>query len=118
MKRKLIRLQKKRLSILFKQKDKYSIANSPIVTFDTIAKVKEMGQRYYHQKVDRLQKLNARQLKKYRRKQKSSGLTGSKFGSICEKKLKPASAVFKKVALNDLKGTVEVVSSIFKNNAS
>ena len=96
MKRKLIRLRKKHLTASFKNQHNITRANSTIVTFESIAKVKTMGQRYYHHRVNQLQKLNTRQLKKYRKKQIFSGLTGSKFGAICETKLKPASAIFKK----------------------
>ncbi|GHE92369.1 hypothetical protein GCM10011501_22390 [Thalassotalea profundi] len=101
-----MRLRKKHLTAFFKNQHNITRANSTIVTFESIAKVKTMGQRYYHQRINQLQNLNARQLKKYRKRQINSGLTGSKYGAICKTSLKPASAVFKKVALNDLKGTV------------
>lgn len=63
MQRKLIRLRKKHLTAFFKNQHNITRANSTIVTFESIAKVKKMGQQYYHQRVNQLQKLNARQLK-------------------------------------------------------
>ncbi|GAA5142638.1 hypothetical protein [Thalassotalea piscium] len=96
MKRKLIRLRKKHLTAFFKNQQNITRANSKTVTLESIAKVKIIGQQYYHHRVSQLQKLNTRQLKKYRKRQMNSGLTGSKYGAICKIQLKPASAVFKK----------------------
>jgi hypothetical protein len=63
------------------------------VTFETISQSKQFGQRYHQIRLARQQKLNPRQLKKLRKKQRISGLVGSKYGSICKTKLKPTLAI-------------------------
>lgn len=60
------------------------------VTYASISAVKLRGQRCYEKRLARQRRMNARQLKKYRRKQILSGLAGSKYGGICKSDLKQA----------------------------
>ena len=66
--------------------------NASQITYDSLCKLKQLGQRYHQQRLERQQKMNPRQLKKLRKRQIRLGLVGSKYGGICKTKLKPATA--------------------------
>ncbi|WP_134051631.1 hypothetical protein [Rheinheimera aquimaris] len=97
MKRKLIKRNKsrvsKRLKIRLRNCPSYPTQPSS-VTYDSIRRSKLTGQKYYQQRIARQNKLKARQLKKLRQMQQRAGFGVSKFGGICNRSLKPASAVF------------------------
>lgn len=98
MKRKLIGRNKKRISEWLKLKPS-DIAYHRIesrVTFEDISRIKRRGQECYERRIKRQERLNPRQLKKLRQKQRLSGLIGSKYGGMCKTQLKPAAALFKK----------------------
>lgn len=97
MKRKLIALSKKRISKWLKLKPS-DVAYHRIesrLTFDDISKIKRRGQDCYERRIRRQARLNPRQLKKLRQKQRLSGLIGSKHDGMCKTQLKPAAALFK-----------------------
>jgi hypothetical protein len=96
MKRKLAKRNKAQFSLLFRQKvhsKSQPLFDTSEITFASIAAFKQKGQLYYQQRLARLQKMNKRQRKKFRKKQQLSGHLGSKFGYICKTPLKPASAI-------------------------
>lgn len=98
MKRKIVRANIKRLNRFFRSiKLTVESAHAPaLLTFEDIAKSKAKGQECYSERLRKAEGLNPRQLKKYRKRQKELGYFGSKYGSICEDNLKPASAPFRK----------------------
>ena len=67
--------------------------NASQITYDSLCKLKQLGQQYHQQRMARQQKMNPRQLKKLRKKQRISGVVGSKYGAICKVELKPAAAI-------------------------
>jgi len=97
MKRKIVRRNKLNLSLFFSKRSApaHQFDNSEI-TYSQIADSKKRGQLYHEQRVNRSQNLNKRQLKKYSKKLKKSGLVGSNFSGICPISLKPASATYRK----------------------
>lgn len=98
MKRKLIRRNKIKISELLKQSPTKllpALIEVSNTTYESISRTKQRGQKCYQMRLIRQEKLNARQLKKLRKKQQQSGLIGSKFGGMCKTKLKPAAAIFK-----------------------
>lgn len=98
MKRKLIAQSKKRISEWLKLKPSNVACNriESRLTFDDITKIKRRGQDCYERRIRRQARLNPRQLKKLRQKQRLAGLLGSKYGGMCKTQLKPAAALFKK----------------------
>lgn len=81
MKRKLIRRNKTRLSKQFiKAVSDHRSRSFDVsqITYDSISRSKQFGQRFHQQRLVRQQKMNPRQLKKLRKKQRISGLVGSK----------------------------------------
>lgn len=92
MKRKLIRANKALLSKRFKMEKPFLLqpAETTQSSFTLICAVKLKGQQCYESRIRRQQRMNTRQLKKYRKKQKSLGLTGSKYPGMCKSQLKPA----------------------------
>ncbi|MCF2948796.1 hypothetical protein L0668_11810 [Paraglaciecola aquimarina] len=96
MKRKLIRRIKSRISSCLKykcSKCKRQSFDACQITYDSICRSKQFGQRCHQQRLARQQKMNPRQLKNLRKRQRILGLIGSKYGRICKIKLKPASAI-------------------------
>ena len=96
MKRKLMKRNKARLTKRFKHSA--AIANTlslapSLVTYNSISLSKQLGQRCHQTRLARQQKMNTRQLKKLRKHLLRSGLVGSKYGSICKTKLRPARAI-------------------------
>lgn len=93
MKRRLTVKNKQLLSARFRQ-HKGNQKPTPLavvtLTFSSISAVKLRGQRCYEKRLARQRRMNARQLKKYRRKQTLSGLAGSKYDGMCKSDLKPA----------------------------
>lgn len=80
----------------FKLKKKADIStpfDSRKITFDSITRTKQLGQRCHQQRLARQQKMNPRQLKKLRKRLIRLGLVGSKFGGICKTKLRLAAAI-------------------------
>ncbi len=60
------------------------------ITFSSIAASKLKGQRCYEKRIRRQERMNPRQLKKCRKKQRIAGLIGSRYGGMCTSKLRPA----------------------------
>jgi hypothetical protein len=101
MRRKLKhRHQKKRYLKYLKLKSDLARSqfNPSEITYASISQLKRKGQYYHQQRLSRKQKMNARQLKKLKRKQLESGVVGSRFGAICKLPLKPASATYLKIS--------------------
>lgn len=98
LKRRLVTKNKRMLSAIFKR-----IASvhqvPPVVftsaTFASIAASKLRGQRCYQLRLARQSRMNARQLKKCRQRQISSGLVGSRYAGMCKTQLKPAGFVIR-----------------------
>lgn len=92
MKRKLTIRNKALLSKRFKsQKQSVSpVKHSEQTTFASIAASKAKGQRCYIARMRRQARMNPRQLKKCRKKQRKSGLTGSRYSGMCQSRLQPA----------------------------
>ncbi|MEH8019557.1 hypothetical protein MN202_20165 [Rheinheimera muenzenbergensis] len=93
MKRKLISQNKVRLSERFRRRALITRPlsfDASIVTFDSISNSKQSGQQCHQRRLERQQRMNPRQLKKLRKRQRRTGLIGSKFGAICKTQLKPA----------------------------
>lgn len=92
MKRKLTSRNKALLSQRFKQQ-KQSVSQLKYceqTTFASIAASKAKGQQCYIKRMRRQGRMNPRQLKKCRKKQRKSGLTGSRYSGMCKSKLQPA----------------------------
>tara|TARA_R110000751_G_scaffold307898_2_gene434287 strand:- start:64429 stop:64734 length:306 start_codon:yes stop_codon:yes gene_type:complete len=100
MRRKLkLRYQKKRYLNHLKLKADLapSLFNPSEITYASITQVKRKGQYYHQQRLYLEQKMNARQLKKHRKKRLKSGAISSRFTAICKLPLKPASAKYLKI---------------------
>ena len=97
MKRKLIHRNKTRISKRFIKEvsDNGAILfDVRQITYDSINRSKQFGQRCHQTRLVRQQKMNPRQLKKLRKRQQRLGLVGSKYGGICQLKLRAAAARF------------------------
>lgn len=93
MKRRLIAKNKWLLSAKFKRNtctQQYSLCSEEAASFASISASKLRGQLAFARRIVRQRRMNARQLKKYRKKQAKSGLLGSKYDGMCKSVLKPA----------------------------
>lgn len=95
MKRKLIKRNKSRISkhlMLQRKNNNQKVFDTSRITIDSITRSKQLGQRCHQTRLERQRKMNSRQLKKLRKKQRISGVVGSKYGTICKTQLQPALA--------------------------
>lgn len=93
MKRRLVAKNKRLLSAKFSRNtctQQYSLCSEETASFVSISASKLRGQLAFARRLARQSRMNARQLKKYRKKQAKSGLLDSKYGGMCKSELKPA----------------------------
>lgn len=93
LKRRIVRKNKGLLTAKFKGfvlTEHYSVSVDAKVSYLSICASKLRGQLSYMRRLARQRKMNARQLKKYRKKQIAAGLIGSKYGGMCKSRLQPA----------------------------
>lgn len=92
MKRKLTCRNKAQLSKRFKTRKQFvsPVKHCEQTTFASISASKAKGQQCYITRMRRQERMNPRQLKKCRKKQRKSGLTGSRYSGMCQSRLKPA----------------------------
>ena len=92
MKRKLTFRNKALLSKRFKPRKQFvsPVKHFEQTTFALIAASKAKGQQCYITRMRRQGRMNPRQLKKCRTKQRKSGLTGSRYSGMCQSTLQPA----------------------------
>lgn len=104
MKRQLITRNKRRLSARFKQiADIHQRPTAVVITsvsFASISESKIRGQQSHQRRLRRQNRMNPRQLKKYRQKQALYGLGGSQHEGMCRTKLKPAGFTLRPLMLN------------------